>query len=209
MNQLKFSISATFLAICSLLQSQIDIRNNDLKKPDQHILYVGMSQTLEVIGVTGAITLKSGSLSFGPSSNGSSFEVIPPKPGTDTISVFSNGKLMARIPMAIKRIPDMKLLLSGILKRTGTIESIIAQPKLTIYMEGCQLKIPAFISKFSLSIKKSGVLKSWDFVNGNTLTPEQVEFIKELHKGDSIFVEARVNIVDGSGRKITCQVEIL
>jgi hypothetical protein len=209
MNQLRISISATFLAICSLLHAQIDIRNQDLKKPELHLLYVGMSQTLEVIGVPGVINLKSQSLSFGTTSNANTFEVIPPKPCTDTISIFSNGKLVDKVAMTIKLIPDIKMLLSGVLKKSATVETIIAQPKLTIYWDGCQLKKPFTISKFELSIEKSGAIKTWDYVNGCDLTSEQIAYIKDLHKGNSIFVKANVRTVDGTERKMTCQVEIL
>jgi hypothetical protein len=90
MNQLRISISAILIAICSFIHAQVDIRNQDLKKPELHLLYVGMSQTIEVIGVPGVITLKSQSLSFGTTSYANMFEVIPPKPCTDTISIFSN-----------------------------------------------------------------------------------------------------------------------
>lgn len=209
MNQLRISISATFLAICPLLHAQIDIRNQDLKKPELHLLYVGMSQTLEVLGVPGVITLKSGSLSFGTTSYANTFEVIPPKPCTDTISVFSNGKLVDKVAMTIKRIPDIKMLLSGVLKKSATVETIIAQPKLTIYWDGCQLKRPFTISSFELSIEKSGAVKTWDYVSGCDLTSEQIAYIKDLHKGNSIFVTANVRTVDGTERRMTCSVQIL
>jgi GldM C-terminal domain len=209
MNQLRFLVTAIFLLNNYLLPAQVEIRNQDLKKPEQHLLYVGLSQTIEVIGVSGVITLKGQSLSFGTSSVSYVFEVIPPKPGTDTISVFSDGKLVDKVAMTIKRIPDIKLLLSGVLKKHATVETIIAQPKLTIYWDGCQLKKPFMISKFELTIDKSGTTKSWDYVSGSDLTPEQIAYIRDLHKGNIIYVAAIVRCMDATDRKMICQVEIL
>jgi GldM C-terminal domain len=209
MNQLRISISAILIAICSFLHAQIDIRNQDLKKPEQHLMYVGMSQTLEITGVSVPIQLKSQTMSFGPASAPFSFEVIPPKPGTDTILVLSGTQVLARIPFMIKRIPDLKLLLSGVLQKKATVETIVAQPKLTIYWDGCQLKKPVTISKFELSIQKSGSIKAWDYVSGSDLTSEQIAYIKDLHKGNIIYVAANVRCMDGTDRKMTCQVEIL
>jgi len=111
-------------------QSQIDIRNLDLKKPEQQLIYFRMSETFEVTGVSDPLSFISQRLYFMSTSLANSFEVIAPKPCIDSLPVISKGKVLARRSMHKKRIPDFRPLLSSVLNKTATIETILADPKL-------------------------------------------------------------------------------
>lgn len=210
MNQLRFSLSLLFILNFGFCWTQIEIFNDALKKPDEQVVYVGMRQTLTVTGVSGPVTLRSRTMRFDAISTSNSFRVDPERMCLDTISVISEGTIIARIPVSVKYLPEVKVLIAGVLKRHATLQTILAQPKLSVYWECCQAQKSIVISRFELEVYRSSTtLKSWGYTEGSMLTSDQIAFIKELRKGDTIYVAANVRFPDSSDRRMVCRVEIL
>lgn len=113
--------------------------------------------------------------------------VKPRQTGIVTICLTVDGDTIQKTNFRVKTVPDPQTRLAG--KQGGRIskEELLANPEMIAYMADFDFDLQFTITEFTIS----GVLKGMNHdiaSKSNKLTNEQIEFIKQLSRGDRIYV---------------------
>jgi hypothetical protein len=115
--------------------------------------------------------------------------------GTDTLRLLRNGVTVAQKLFRVIETPDLVLRLGVIRKDSATVSEVLANKKIVGFVPGCDCKWGIRIICFELELI-TNVFPGWKKahkIDGNMLTPETTELIRQLKSGDKIiFKELRV-----------------
>jgi len=190
-------IFTSLLTLLSTTKGQVDIVNENLTTNDA-ILYNYIEQVLFISGIkdTKGLSITS---SCGHIAKTDGFRYLH-RPECkhqlriDTIRVFRNNNLIYTKLFKLHNHHYWSATLGDINDTVLTVKEIISKPIIKVYMPKVLLKEePEQIHNFSLSIKTKNKNYSWldPVTNSDSLTPEQLEVVKNLKSGDRIILDVK------------------
>ncbi|MBK8787529.1 MAG: hypothetical protein IPN43_13795 [Chitinophagaceae bacterium] len=169
---------------------QISIKNLKLSNVDTNLLYIGVTNTLKVVGVSQSQAKLSSQFSSIERNNNNEFNVRAYRIGTDTFTVSQNGKVAFTKVFEVSRISDPKICLTKHCAPHATINEIILDPTLYFVVPNCLYVHNITVWNFSgVFLKENGdIIKTFDSQT-NKFTNDQVQIIASLKKGDKIYFD--------------------
>ena len=118
------------------------------------------------------------------------FRVIPLGLGRKTLIIYRNNREIFRKDFETKQLSRPKSRLGAIKDSSASINQIISFPRLLALFENCNYKDEhGWVTRFSLSVLKRNDLVYQESIDGDRLSKEGIEMIRQLRAGDRILIE--------------------
>jgi len=184
-SKILYIVFLLFLSYTSL--GQLKIRNLSLTKPDSNIIYIGIDNKIQLLGLADLNRIK---LTLGEKqsilSNGIFITGIS-APGKFEMEVYKGNKQLLSREYIATRVPEPQCGLAYFRDTILSIPQIIAIKTVKAFMPHCILKLQIAVVHFDLSVTTtSGNVKYLGSGFGNTLSPDQIQKILLLHSGDKL-----------------------
>lgn len=176
-----------------LLSAQVRIVNLSLKHADSALLYVGVSNLIEISGLNNYMNLelRSNSCKVGKRENDKFEIIVLDKQQFDTLLVFQNNKLLFTKNFKIEKIPEFKPQLGFIKDYSATISQILMNSKLYLVLPNCDYQHSMRITSFEFSVlnPQNILISNFGYTYGNELTFLQLDLIRKLKNGSKLVFE--------------------
>lgn len=202
---LKFFFHIILLVpIC--LNAQVSIINRSLTDSSLNIAYIGIDNSIELLGHKGSNKLSFSSTNGTITDLGQNHYILrPAKKGKCIISFQNKGQEVVTKTFIIDTLINLTARLAGIRDSFATVEEIIANPFLIIESTKSFYKARCHVRSFILSMDEKGFEDSNPYeIVGHVIPPHVIKRIKELRKGDWMwFDQIIMNCADCRTRKLS------
>jgi hypothetical protein len=202
------SILVSLLLVVTVKSSaQISIVCPGLTDSTLNYFYIGVSNPIEVKGVKMSGNHKiiiSGSGAHITSMGDNKYIIRTAAAVTDSsiVKIYEGKKEIFSKPFKIRRIPDEIATLSGLHDTTIRRQRILANPFLVVVSPKCYFKLNWRMVSFT-AIFINGTDSIPTFAQGNLLSKEQIQLVKDAEAGSKIYFEdIRAYGTDSRTRKI-------
>lgn len=188
------------LGICLVSFAQNDsyiLKATHLFDPDMRLLYIGINNPITIenindtnvfLGITQGTCTKAGrgnslqyySVWVTSATNKTTIRILK-KTQTDTA-------LIDTVNYTVLRIPDPKPLFGNLIDTVATVNALILQKEIKIFMP-CYYELGFRVISFTLSVIRDDSLIQSIETCGNTITEKQKKLIKNLKPGDDLLIE--------------------
>ena len=198
--------SFLFLLLPIVCFSQVTIINRSLTDSSLNIAYIGVENTIELVGLKSNSAKLSSTTTNGTISDiGQGHYILrPEKAGECIISFRSNGKNIGIKTYKIDTLTGLKVRLAGVRDSFATVQEITTNPFLIIEAPKSFYKVRCFVRSFILSMDEKGFEDSNPYeIVGHIIPSSVLKRIKELRKGDWMwFDKIYMNCADCRTRKL-------
>jgi hypothetical protein len=171
--------------------AQVAIKNMSLIKPDTNILIQHMDNKIQVLGINQKAYLTSKNGASISTYDNNTFVIKPKTLMPDTFLVYAGEKLLLKKVFFIDTLPEIKIQLGAIQGDTATVSEILANKAVMAVLKGSLYYFPIRILSFTTTFMYPAGEMQTHFIStqGNTLSPEQIAIIKNLHKNSKILFD--------------------
>jgi hypothetical protein len=132
------------------------------------------------------IRLASKGLSFSSEGN-NIFSVYPKTYGTDTIKLYSKGRLVHTAVFNVDLIPDPIVRIARSLDTVMSVQQIQLNPFLSVSYAGTNYKCKLYVFRFHMTVEdRSDGITGAEVSISNRFTEKQLSLIKLLRAGDKL-----------------------
>lgn len=121
--------------------SQLDLINTSLTDPHKNILYLGIENVIQIIGLDHDDSLRiesSSSKVFRSDWRGEHYRIVMPVDRSlDTLLVYGNNVLLLRKVFEVHRLSDPIAQLGNITRSSATVSEILQDPTLSVVIPDC------------------------------------------------------------------------
>ena len=203
---MKLSISIIPLLICLPTYAQVTLSNRSLVTPDTSILFQHMENSIKVLGTNRKVHMVSQNGTGIAVHDSNTFVIRPNTLKPDTLLVYAGKKLLLKQVFIIDTVPEPSLQLGNIESDTATINEIMANKVVRAVLKGSLYAFPVRIISFSTTcIGPAGETPDKAIaVQGNLLSPQQEDRIKQLKKNSKILFDDILAVTpDGRTRRLS------
>jgi hypothetical protein len=170
--------------------SQINIVNRTLLSPDSNVLFVGITNSIEVINTKNPFfEIRAGKSALSSTTHPYIFEVRSTQPGVDTIVVSDGDQVILKKAFKITFLPTIEAKLGTLRKEEATQEEILINGWLVLTIPNCKCSPAYEVTSFQLEFDGDDVDEEIIAIEGNRFTTKAKKIIKSLKSGDTVYFE--------------------
>jgi hypothetical protein len=170
--------------------SQTNIINKTSISPDSSILFIGLSNSIEIINNKNPffeIRAAKGPLSS--TANPYVFELRPSRMGWDTVYLFDGNEVLFKKAFKIVPLPSIEAKLGTLRKDEATQEEIYINGWLVLNIPNCTCKTTYVVTSFRIEFESDDVSQDVIEIEGDRVTTKARKVIKALKSGDVVYFE--------------------
>jgi hypothetical protein len=210
-------ITSLLFLLPNFIFSQVNIVNLSLIDSSLNIAYLGIENSIELIGYKGSNKLSYTTTNGTLTDQGQNRYVLrPAKEGECVISFNYNGKKIVSKIFKVESFPDPVMRFGGKYDSTAkdgftryvTYGNLISDPVLRIEMPNCYFKEPWKISSYRITLEGRGYDGAVEIiVSSSNPTSEQIQQIRNYRNLEFLTIDdIRVNGPDGRSRKLVSMI---
>jgi hypothetical protein len=182
--------------------SQTDIINKTLLVPDSSVLYLGITNTIEIINNKNPFfEIRSASRSLSSTRNSYLFELRPAKLGWDTVFILDGNEILFEKAFKIVPLPSIEAKLGTLRVEEATQEEIYINGWLILTIPNCKCTPAYTVTSFEVEFDSEEVNEDILKIEGDRLTTKARKIIKSLAPGDVVYFD-HIIAKDRDGRAI-------
>ena len=187
---LKFFLHINFL-FPIFLNAQVNIVNRSLIDSSLNIAYCGVENVIELTGYKGSGKISSLATNGTLTELGQHKYVLKPSKEGDCLISFHNDrkKIITKTFRCDSLKGELKIRLARVTDTVATIHQILANPFLISEIPGSYYKSPVYITSFVATFIAVNFDSLRTEATEHLLTQEQVNIVKQLHRGDKILFQ--------------------
>ena len=184
-----FTLWLLFL-LCRNSFSQTNIINKTLVVPDSNVLYLGVTNSIEILNNKNPFfEVRSANTPLTSTPHSFIFEMHPTRLGTDTVFVYYDGKLLFQKSFNIVPLPGIQAKLGTLKVEEATQEEIYINGWLVLYIPNCSCTTNFVVTSFELEFDSEEVKEDILKIEGDRLTIKARKMIKSLASGDVVYFD--------------------
>ena len=182
--------------------SQTNIINKTLLVPDSNVLYLGITNTIEIINNKNPFfEIRSASRSLSSTRNSYLFELRPSRLGWDTVFILDGNEILFQKAFKIVTLPSIEAKLGTLRVEEATQEEIYINGWLVLMIPNCTCTPAYTVTSFEVDFESEEVNADVLKIEGDRLTTKARKIIKSLASGDVVYFE-HIIAKDADGRSI-------
>ena len=191
-----------FILLFKNSYSQTNIINKTLLVPDSNVLYLGITNSIEIINNKNPFfEIRSASRNLSSTRNSYIFEIRPTHLGWDTVFILDGNEILFQKAFQIVALPAIEAKLGTLRVEEATQEEIYINGWLVLTIPNCKCTPLYGVTSFEVGFDSEDVKEDVLKIEGDRLTIKARKIIKSLSSGDVVYFE---NIIarDPDGRSI-------
>ena len=190
LNKLLSCLLLILLFSCSY--SQTDIINKLLVSPDSSILFVGITNSIEITNYKNPFfEIRSANSFLSATSNSYVYEIRPRRIGWDTIYIIDDGNVLLKKAFRIDPIPPVQAKLGtlSIDLEEATQEEIVINGWIQLFIPNCKCAPTFTVNSFDVEFEGDNVPENPIKIEGDRLTIPVRKLIMALKSGDTVYFD--------------------
>ena len=182
--------------------SQTNIINKTLLVPDSNFLYLGITNSIEIINNKNPFfEIRSASRNLSSTRNSYVFDLRPTRLGWDTVFILDGNEILFQKAFKIVPLPSMEAKLGTLRVEEATQEEIYINGWLVLMIPNCTCTPAYGVTSFEVGFDSEEVNEDVLKIEGDRLTTKARKIIKSLASGDVVYFE-HIIAKDPDGRSI-------
>jgi hypothetical protein len=170
--------------------SQTNIINKTLISPDSNVLFIGITNSIEVFNNKNPFfEIRAARSSLTATPHPFIFEVRVSKPGWDTIAISDGSAIFFRKAFRIDFLPSPQAKLGTLLTDSATSEEITINGWLVTTIPNCKCPASFVVSSFQVEFDADGINQEAIPIEGDRLSLQAKKIIRSLKAGDVIYFD--------------------
>jgi hypothetical protein len=170
--------------------SQTNIINKTLIFPDSNVLFLGITNSIEIINNKNPFfEIRAAKSSLTATPQPFIFEIQPTHPGWDTISILDGGNVSFRKAFKIDFLPAPEARLGTLRTGEATSEQITINGWLVLIIPNCKCTTPFTVTSFEVSFGSDEIDEKPIAIEGDRLTVKAKKIIRSLKAGDEVYFD--------------------
>ena len=172
--------------------SQPDIVNRTLVSPDSSVLYVGITNSIQVINYKNPFfEIRSANSILRATGNSYTYEISPSRPGWDTIYIMDDGNVLFKKAFRIDYLPPIEAQWGTLPTDTeeATQEEIVINGWIKLFIPNCKCTTTFVVTSFEVSFDGDDVPKGTIKLEGDRLTIPVRKTIMALKSGSTVNID--------------------
>jgi GldM C-terminal domain len=182
--------------------SQTDIINKTLISPDSNVLYLGITNSIEIINNKNPFfEIRSANRSLTSTHNSHIFELRPTRLGWDTVFIIDGNEILFQKAFKIVALPAIEARLGTLRVEEATQEQIYINGWLVLTIPNCKCTTTYVVSSFEVEFESEDHGEEIIKIEGDRLTIKARKVIKSLNSGDVVYFD-RIVAKNEDGKSI-------
>ena len=170
--------------------SQTNIINKTLLVPDSNVLYLGITNSIEIVNSKNPFfEIRSASRNLSSTRNSYLFELRPTRLGWDTVFILDGNEILFQKAFRIVTLPSIEAKLGTLRVEEATQEEIYINGWLVLTIPNCKCTTPYVINSFQIEFEGDNVNDVVIEIEGDRVNTKARKIIKSLKSGDVVYFE--------------------
>jgi hypothetical protein len=170
--------------------SQTNIINKTLLVPDSNFLYLGITNSIEILNNKNPFfEIRAASRSLTSTRNSYIFELRPTRLGWDTVFILDGNEILFQKAFKIVPLPSIEAKLGTLRVEEATQEEIYINGWLVLLIPNCTCTPSYVVSSFEMEFDSEEIDEPILKIEGDRVTTKARKIIKSLKSGDVVYFD--------------------
>ena len=176
--------------------SQINIVNKLLLSPDSNVLFLGVTNSIEVRNYKNLFfEIRAAKSPLSATPNSYVFEVRPNQPGWDTIYISDGTDVFFKKGFRIDYLPAPRAKLGTLHTDSATSEEITINGWIVTFIPNCKCNTSFAVISFQVEFEGDDVEQEPVKIEGDRLDVKTKKFIRTLKPGDVVYFNHIIHVI--------------
>jgi GldM C-terminal domain len=170
--------------------AQTNIINKTLLVPDSSVLYLGITNSIEIVNNKNPFfEIRSASRNLSSTRNSYLFDLRPTHLGWDTVFILDGNEILFQKAFKIVALPSIEAKLGTLRVEEATQEEIYINGWLVLTIPNCKCTPSYVVSSFQIEFEGDDVSDEVIEIEGDRVNTKARKIIKKLKSGDVVYFE--------------------